>query len=55
MSKKDEIYYFALASILRLILMNSAYQRDIADRVEVSTPLNSWKRGKKKKSFLFLY
>lgn len=35
---------FALAGALRLLLMNSEYQKIISDRVEVSTALNSWKR-----------
>lgn len=35
---------FILAGIIRLLLMNSEYQRIISDRVEVSTALNSWKR-----------
>ncbi|KAJ8676512.1 hypothetical protein QAD02_012299 [Eretmocerus hayati] len=33
-----------LAGALRLLLMNSEYQAVIADRVEISTALNSWKR-----------
>lgn len=35
---------FALAGTIRLLLMNSEYQRIISNRVEVSTALNSWKR-----------
>lgn len=35
---------FALAGIIRLLLMNSGYQKIISNRVEVSTALNSWKR-----------
>ncbi|OXU23368.1 hypothetical protein TSAR_012475 [Trichomalopsis sarcophagae] len=40
----NQIVYFGLAGALRLLLMNSDYQSVIADRVEVSTALNSWKR-----------
>ncbi|KAL7306876.1 hypothetical protein TKK_0001036 [Trichogramma kaykai] len=40
----NQVVYFALAGVLRLLLMNSDYQSVIADRVEVSTALNSWKR-----------
>ncbi|XP_011298181.1 phosphatidylinositol glycan anchor biosynthesis class U protein [Fopius arisanus] len=36
--------YCALAGAIRLLLMNSELQKIIADRVEVSTALNSWKR-----------
>lgn len=43
---KNHIVYYALAGILRLLLMHSDYQNVIADRVEVSTALNSWKRSK---------
>lgn len=42
----NQVVYFALAGALRLLLMNSDYQSVIADRVEVSTSLNSWKRSK---------
>ncbi|EFN62573.1 Phosphatidylinositol glycan anchor biosynthesis class U protein [Camponotus floridanus] len=35
---------FALAGTIRLLLMNSEYQKTIGNRVEVSTALNSWKR-----------
>ncbi|KAL6449328.1 hypothetical protein ACFW04_000738 [Cataglyphis niger] len=35
---------FALAGTIRLLLMNSEYQKIIGNRVEVSTALNSWKR-----------
>ncbi|KAL6265200.1 phosphatidylinositol glycan anchor biosynthesis class U protein [Pogonomyrmex barbatus] len=35
---------FTLAGIIRLLMMNSEYQKIISDRVEVSTALNSWKR-----------
>ncbi|XP_058807125.1 phosphatidylinositol glycan anchor biosynthesis class U protein [Phymastichus coffea] len=41
---KNHIVYYALAGVLRLLLMHSDYQNVIADRVEVSTALNSWKR-----------
>ena len=33
--------------VLRFILINSSYQADIAARVEVSTPVSGWKRGKR--------
>ncbi|KYM99303.1 PREDICTED: phosphatidylinositol glycan anchor biosynthesis class U protein [Cyphomyrmex costatus] len=35
---------FALAGTIRLLIMNSQYQKIIGNRVEVSTALNSWKR-----------
>ncbi|EZA48194.1 hypothetical protein DMN91_009774 [Ooceraea biroi] len=35
---------FTLAGTIRLLLMNSEYQKIIGNRVEVSTALNSWKR-----------
>ncbi|XP_067002406.2 phosphatidylinositol glycan anchor biosynthesis class U protein [Anabrus simplex] len=35
---------YAVAGIIRYWLMNSDYKQLIADRVEVSTPLNSWKK-----------
>lgn len=38
--------YCILAGAIRFILMNSEFQKIISDRVEVSTALNSWKRGK---------
>lgn len=34
-----------LAVAIRFLLMNSEYQEVISERVEVSTALNSWKRG----------
>ncbi|XP_066583205.1 phosphatidylinositol glycan anchor biosynthesis class U protein [Prorops nasuta] len=37
-------FNIALASAIRLLLMNSEYQNTISNRVEVSTALNSWKR-----------
>lgn len=39
---------FILAGTIRFLLMNSEYQKIISDRVEVSTALNSWKRGQNK-------
>ncbi|KAL1130048.1 hypothetical protein AAG570_012991 [Ranatra chinensis] len=35
---------FVVAIAIRLILINSSYQKGIAERVEISTLLNSWKR-----------
>ncbi|KAG5322551.1 PIGU protein, partial [Pseudoatta argentina] len=35
---------FVLAGTIRLLIMNSEYQKIIGNRVEVSTALNSWKR-----------
>ncbi|KAL0103422.1 hypothetical protein PUN28_017589 [Cardiocondyla obscurior] len=43
MSKKL-LSNFALAGTIRLLIMNSEYQKIIGNRVEVSTALNSWKR-----------
>lgn len=40
------VSYCALASAIRFLLMNSEFQKIISERVEVSTALNSWKRGK---------
>lgn len=37
--------YCLLAGAIRFFLMNSEFQKIISDRVEVSTALNSWKRG----------
>ncbi|KAI1285349.1 Phosphatidylinositol glycan anchor biosynthesis class U protein [Halotydeus destructor] len=34
-----------IGSLLRLFLMSSSYQVDIANRVEISTPVNAWKRA----------
>lgn len=31
--------------LVRLIFILTSYQRTIAERVEVSTPLTAWKRG----------
>ncbi|XP_076161742.1 phosphatidylinositol glycan anchor biosynthesis class U isoform X2 [Ptiloglossa arizonensis] len=41
---KQWLSNFILAGTIRLLLMNSGYQKVISDRVEVSTALNSWKR-----------
>ncbi|XP_063216552.1 phosphatidylinositol glycan anchor biosynthesis class U protein isoform X4 [Bacillus rossius redtenbacheri] len=35
---------YAVAAVIRYWLINSDYRETIADRVEVSTPLNSWKK-----------
>lgn len=37
---------YAVAGLIRYWLIHSDYRQIIADRVEVSTALNSWKRGK---------
>lgn len=37
---------FGIAGAIRYLLMVSKYSSFIRNRVEVSTPLNSWKRGK---------
>lgn len=42
---KQWLSNFALAGTIRLLLMNSEYQKVISDRVEISTALNSWKRA----------
>lgn len=39
------IVSLALAGSIRYLLMVSHYSQTIKDRVEVATPLNSWKRG----------
>ncbi|KAG8040289.1 hypothetical protein G9C98_000860 [Cotesia typhae] len=39
-----QLLYCSLAGGIRLILMNSQFQKIISDRVEISTALNSWKR-----------
>lgn len=36
---------FAVAAVLRYALLVSKYAGLIQQRVEISTPLNSWKRG----------
>lgn len=33
------------AAYVRIWLLNSDYKEVIGDHIEVSTPLNSWKRG----------
>lgn len=35
---------YAVAGLIRYWLLSSDYRQTVADRVEVSTPLNSWKR-----------
>lgn len=42
---KRLIVSLALAGSIRYLLMLSHYSKTIKDRVEVATPLNSWKRG----------
>lgn len=37
---------FLVAFLIRLWLTSSDYRQVISDRVELSTPVNSWKRGK---------
>lgn len=43
----ESLVYFeyAVAGIIRYWLLNSDYKQTIGDCVEISTPLNSWKRG----------
>jgi len=36
---------YAVAGIIRYWLLNSDYKQTIGDRVEISTPLNSWRKG----------
>ena len=48
----NQFIYFLLAGTLRLLLMNSDYQSIIANRVEISTALNSWKRSMYNLKFL---
>lgn len=38
------ILEYFIAAVVRLLLSNSDYKGVITDRVEISTPLNSWKR-----------
>lgn len=33
------------AAYMRIWLLNSDYQEVISDHIEVSTPVNAWKRG----------
>lgn len=40
---------FTVAAMLRCLLMSSNISNLIQNRVEVSTPLNSWKRSEQKK------
>lgn len=39
------LFSFGLAGIVRLVLISSNFANSIRNRVEVSTPLNSWKRS----------
>nr|CAD7195794.1 unnamed protein product [Timema douglasi]CAD7398817.1 unnamed protein product [Timema poppensis] len=42
---ESQVYLeYAIAGLIRYWLINSDYKQIIADRVEVSTPLNSWKK-----------
>ena len=45
MSMMKNFIVIVLSVLIRLILFNSSYQKDIAERVEISTPVSSWKRG----------
>lgn len=40
------ILMYFLGAFARLWLATSEYQKIISDRIEISTPLNSWKRSK---------
>lgn len=35
----------ALGAVIRAWMFHSGYHDSLSDRVEISTPLNSWKRG----------
>lgn len=39
------LIYFILAGGMRFLAMNSQYKNYISERVEISTPLNSWERA----------
>lgn len=43
----DNLVYleYAVAGIIRYWLINSDYKQTIGDRVEISTSLNSWRKG----------
>lgn len=43
---KNLVFSFGVAGILRLFLLSSNFADSIRNRIEVSTPLNSWKRRK---------
>lgn len=45
MSTKNIITCFLIAGIIRYLLIISKYAILIRNRIEISTPLNSWKRG----------
>lgn len=44
MSTTQQLSCYVLAATIRFLLIYSEYQKIIADRVEVSTALNSWKK-----------
>lgn len=39
------LFIFLLAIVLRLALRFSTYYNEILIRVEISTPVNAWRRG----------
>jgi hypothetical protein len=43
----DKLVYleYAVAGIIRYWLINSDYKQTIGDRVEISTSINSWRKG----------
>jgi hypothetical protein len=43
----DKLVYleYAVGGIIRYWLINSDYKQTIGDRVEISTSLNSWRKG----------
>lgn len=45
MESRSKLFYCVLAAAVRPLLMNSGFQKVISERLEVSTALNSWKRG----------
>ena len=40
----------ALGAVIRAWMFNSGFYESLADRVEISTPLNSWKRGNRRRA-----
>lgn len=47
LGRKEKLFLcYIAAAYVRLWLLNSDYQEVIANHIEVSTPVNSWKRGK---------
>lgn len=42
---KNLLANFGIAAVIRWLLMMSNFSNTIKNRVEISTPLNSWKRS----------